>query len=309
MPTQRFRYRTFTGIKIGNKYLNNVNAVNLSAENAILTGNVSLPETTTINGVPLGNIVTKNVTNSVVEDDTVVPTSSAVYNALNSLSNAYLPYIQQYQIPEFLLELPTHPIFINEEFKADFYATSTGPKDKYIKSMTCVLIYNSTPGAITGAVTLDSITNSRFYTVTQDSSVVNGTSTILTFTITENFDDPYLKKAYKDLHLCTLNFTFTAPGGYKTGIISQLQITSLLDGSDTDYLSSVLDEAVNAITFSGTSKVAYIKTYDNDLRYINGYINAGGFLNKQTMTNGSYGIGVNTLRLDTTTGEIQFSTT
>ena len=309
MPTRRFNYKAYSSIKIGDTYLNSSNAGNLITENANLTGNVSLPITTTFNSVPLGDAATTNITNTLENDSTKIPSSAAVLSGLNSISNDYLAYIQPYEIPEFVLKLPVEQVFKGEIFYMDLYATSTGPKEKYLKSFVGDIVYSRLrTTTLAAGVTFVSIENSLNYTAVAGSSQDSGNTTKQQFTLTANYNSVNLEKPYRDLHLCRFIFTLDDPTDYRSKILNQLQITSILDGDDTDYTSQIVLEDLDNFDLIGNVKVAYLKNFNNKLSLNRGEISVGGHVKVSNLTSGAYGIGANVLRVDTTTGEIQRST-
>lgn len=310
MPTTRFRYAAFKGISVSNKVITSENVGSLETNNADLTGNVSLPATTTFDGTPLGSASTANVVGTVTAGVDEIPTSAAVNTAITTLDDKYKTYHHPISIPEFEMRLPINDVYQGDNFNVDIYATSTGSKDKWLKSGTIRIVYFNAVTALSGAVNYVSVSNSRLFNATFASNTPSGAVNLLEINLAQNYGGGDLEKPYMDLKLCTITFNFVGPKNYYSQVFSQLQIASLINGvDDSEYITDVPMEATDGFDLIGTVKVGYIKNPNGVRSTSTGNIYAADYIRLDTLTTGAYGIGANALRLDPTSGEIQLSTT
>lgn len=322
MPTRRFKYRSFLNIKVDNLTVNESVLIDLNTRAKLsfeqLQNLQNLPLTTTFNNIPFGNATSSNTTDIIDNNSELIPTGTAVFNKLNDFKNLYDRQIQQYQIPEFMLILPPCQLetysssssSVARNLIAELYATSTGNFNTYLKSVTFKLVYHNSSIDRQADIQFISFSDSKFYSVEQLSSVAVGTRTILTFKITENFTNIYLKRSYTDLHLCTLNFKIISVNTYNPIIIETIQISELIDGDNINYLSNIFNEDVDKIDYlnSQNVKVCLIKSYNNIISTSNGQISMYGYVKKSTLTTGAYGFGVNQVGILPDTKEIVLST-
>lgn len=268
MPTTRFKYQSFNSLSIGNININKKFASLTNNSNVTIDlENINLPITTTFNNEQLGDISTKNTTNIITNDSNVIPLTSTIY----SINNEYIPYIQMNEVPEFIFRPPSQQLFVNDEFEVDIYAISTGPRDKYLKSITfkCFFLPFSNSSIKTG-IEFIGFTNSDFYSIEELSSSTIFSYNISTFKITENFPNTNLKKSYTDLYLGAIRFRVIERVTEYTSIeatiscISQVEILEILDGDNINYLSSVEHQEQNILVLENQFiKCAKVKNYFN----------------------------------------------